>query len=99
MKLKFESAKFNTPSLFDMGKALEKGLKENYQEVQVDVVDCPDLRQWSCPAEGISGNEKIIDVGGEPYMHDPKLIGADPPQGNASHGACPDGNGDPPNSK
>ena len=77
MKLKFESAKFNTPSLFDMGKALEKGLKENYQEVQVDVVDCPDLRQWSCPAEGISGNEKIIDVGGEPYMHDPKFIGAE----------------------
>ena len=31
MKLKFERAKFNTPSLFDMGKALEKGLKENYQ--------------------------------------------------------------------
>ena len=77
MKLKFESAKFNTPSLFDIIKALEKGLKENYQKVQVDVVDCPNLKQWGCPAEGISGNEKIIDVGGEPYMHDPKFIGAE----------------------
>ena len=68
MKLKFESAKFNTPSLLDISKALDQGLKENYQEVQVDVIDCPNLKQWGCPAEGISGNEKIIDVGGEPYM-------------------------------
>jgi len=77
MKLKFESAKFNMPSLFDISKALDKGLKENYQDVQVNVIDCPNLKQWGCPAEGISGNEKIIDVGGEPYMHDPKLIGAE----------------------
>ena len=34
--------------------------------------DCPNLREWGCPAEGISGNERIIDVGGEPYMHDTK---------------------------
>jgi len=77
MKLKFESAKFNTPSLLDISKALDQGLKENYQEVQVDVIDCPNLKQWGCPAEGISGNEKIIDVGGEPYMHDPKFKGAE----------------------
>ena len=77
MKLKLESGKFNTPSLLDMSKALNKGLKENYKEVEVDVVDCPDLKQWGCPAEGISGNEKIIDVGGEPYMHDPKFIGTE----------------------
>ena len=77
MKLKFERAKFNTPSLPDMSKALDRGLKENYKEVKIDVVDCPNLKQWDCPAEGISGNEKIIDVGGEPYMHDPKFIGAE----------------------
>ena len=77
MKLKFESGKFNTPSLLDMSKALDRGLKENYKGVEVGVVDCPNLKQWGCPAEGISGNEKIIDVGGEPYMHDPKFIGAE----------------------
>ena len=77
MKLKFESGKFNTPSLLDMSKALDRGLKENYKEVEVGVVDCLNLKQWGCPAEGISGNEKIIDVGGEPYMHDPKFIGAE----------------------
>ena len=55
-------SKFNTPSLLDMSKALDRGLKENYKEVKVGVVDCPNLKQWGCPAEGISGNEKIIDV-------------------------------------
>ena len=35
------------------------------------------FRDWDCPSEGISGNQKIIDVGGEPYMHDPNFIGAE----------------------
>ena len=77
MKLKFESEKFDTPSLQKVAQALNTGLKENYREVNVGVVDCPNLKQWGCPAEGISGNEKIIDVGGEPYMHDPKFIGTE----------------------
>ena len=77
MKLKFESGKFNTPSLLNISKALDRGLKENYKEVLVNVVECPNLKKWNCPAEGISGNEKIIDVGGEPYMHDQKFIGTE----------------------
>ena len=52
-------------------------LSNNYKEVEVSIVDCPNLRDWACPSEGISGNQKIIDVGGEPYMHDPNLIGAE----------------------
>ena len=43
----------------------------------VSVVDCPNLKNWDCPAEGMSGNQKITDVGGEPYMHDKKYIGAE----------------------
>ena len=46
-------------------------LLEDYKLVEVSIVDCPNLRDWGCPSEGISGNQKIIDVGGEPYMHDP----------------------------
>ena len=68
MKLKFESGKFATPSLGDVKKALLTGLKENYEQVNIEVVDCPNLKDWGCPSEGISGNEKIIDVGGEPYI-------------------------------
>ena len=77
MKLKFESGKFETPSLEDVKKALLIGLKENYEQVNIEVVDCPNLKDWGCPSEGISGNEKIIDVGGEPYMHDKRYIGTE----------------------
>ena len=77
MKLKFESAKFNNPSLEMIAESLEKGLKDNYQESTVEIVNCPNLREWGCPSEGISGNERIIDVGGEPYMHDKQLIGTE----------------------
>jgi Domain of Unknown Function (DUF1907). len=77
MKLKFESGKFATPSLDDVRKALLTGLKENYEQVNIEVVDCPNLKDWGCPSEGISGNEKIIDVGGEPYMHDKRFIGTE----------------------
>ena len=77
MKLRFESNKFEIPPLQKIADALNIGLKENYKDVNVKVVDCPNLKNWGCPAEGISGNEKIIDVGGEPYMHDPKFIGTE----------------------
>ena len=77
MKLKFESAKFNNPPLKIIAQALEKGLKANYQDIKVEIVECPNLKKWKCPAEGISGNEKIIDVGGEPYMHDKRFIGTE----------------------
>ena len=77
MKLKFESVKFDIPPLQKIADALNIGLKENYKDVNVKVIDCPNLKNWGCPAEGISGNEKIIDVGGEPYMHDPEFIGTE----------------------
>ena len=77
MNLKIERAKFNNPSLQIVAKALEKGLRANYQDTKVEIVDCPDLKKWDCPSDGISGNERIIDVGGEPYMHDKKYIGTE----------------------
>ena len=77
MQLKIEKGTFINHSLEDLADALKKGLSENFKNVEVEVVDCPNLREWDCPSEGISGNQKIIDVGGEPYMHDPKFIGAE----------------------
>ena len=77
MNLKIERAKFNNPSLQIVAKALEKGLRSNYQDTKVEIIDCPNLKKWDCPSEGISGNERIIDVGGEPYMHDKKYIGTE----------------------
>ena len=77
MNLKIERAKFNNPSLQIVAKGLEKGLRANYQDTKVEIIDCPNLKKWDCPSEGISGNERIIDVGGEPYMHDKKYIGTE----------------------
>ena len=77
MQLKIEKSKFKEYSLDKISEALQNGLSSNYNVVEVSIVDCPNLRDWGCPSEGISGNQKIIDVGGEPYMHDPKFIGAE----------------------
>ena len=77
MQLKIEKGTFSEFSLDKICEALQIGLSKNYKEVNVSVIDCPNLRNWDCPAEGISGNQKIIDVGGEPYMHDPKFLGAE----------------------
>ena len=77
MQLKIEKSKFKEYSLNKISEALQSGLSNNYKVVEVSIVDCPNLRDWGCPSEGISGNQKIIDVGGEPYMHDPNLIGAE----------------------
>ena len=77
MKLTIEKASFKKISLDEISKALQKGLSNNFKEVTVSVIDCPNLKDWDCPAEGMSGNQKITDVGGEPYMHDKKYIGAE----------------------
>ena len=77
MQLKIEKADFKEISLDKISEALQSGLIKNYHQVEVSVQDCPNLKEWGCPAEGISGNERIIDVGGEPYMHDPRHLGAE----------------------
>ena len=77
MQLEIEKAKFTEYPLEKISEALQLGLLQNYKAVEVSVVECPNLREWDCPSEGISGNQKIIDVGGEPYMHDPRFIGAE----------------------
>ena len=77
MKLTIKKASFKEVSLDNIAEALQKGLSKNFKEVNVSIVDCPNLKDWDCPAEGMSGNQKITDVGGEPYMHDKKYIGAE----------------------
>jgi len=77
MKIDIEKASFKKFSLAEIAKALQVGLSQNYKIVNLEIVDCPNLKNWGCPAEGLSGNQKIIDVGGEPYMHDKRYIGAE----------------------
>lgn len=65
-----EKALLHQPILEDLSEVLQKGLKENFAEVCVSVVDCPDLTKdpFGFPVKGICGKPRIADVGGVPYL-------------------------------
>ncbi|KAI3571656.1 hypothetical protein IWW34DRAFT_242755 [Fusarium oxysporum f. sp. albedinis] len=58
------------PSLEELAEKLSGPLASNFEYSSVSVVQCPDLRQapFHLATEGISGNEKIADVGGQPNL-------------------------------
>ena len=59
MQLKIEKVKLKKINLNQVQKALQLGLSENFKAVKVEIIDCPNLKNWGCPAEGLSGNEKL----------------------------------------
>ncbi|XP_055471517.1 ester hydrolase C11orf54 homolog [Psammomys obesus] len=61
---------FYVPNLEELAEVLQKGLKDNFADVQVSVVDCPDLRKepFNFPVKGICGQTRIAEVGGVPYL-------------------------------
>ncbi|XP_073521247.1 ester hydrolase C11orf54 homolog isoform X1 [Phyllobates terribilis] len=65
-----ESCPLHLPALEDLAGVLECGLKRNYAEVHVKVVDCPDLtlEPFGFPVKGLCGKSRIVDVGGVPYL-------------------------------
>lgn len=67
---KTEKVKLHSPSLEELRGVLQSGLKENFAEVQVSVVECPDLTKepFNFPVKGLCGNPRITDVGGVPYL-------------------------------
>lgn len=58
------------PSLEDVAKVLNGGLKSTFEHVEVSVVDCPDLKEkpFMLASEGICGKPCLADVGGVPYL-------------------------------
>ncbi|XP_039292465.1 ester hydrolase C11orf54 homolog isoform X2 [Nilaparvata lugens] len=58
------------PQFEDVVKALSKGLRENFETVNVSLEDCPDLTQepFHLAAKGLGGSPKIVDLGGPPYL-------------------------------
>ena len=52
---------------------LAAGLRETYQDVRVGVMPCPDLRVIGCAWPGLGGTSCIVEVGGEPYAHNPRF--------------------------
>ena len=67
--VRVRSAQLWQPSLQQIANALQNGLSENYENVSVSVEACPDLREWGCATQGMSGRARILDVGGEAYAH------------------------------
>ena len=65
MELKIEKGIFKKFELEEITSALQVGLSKNFESVTAKIIDCPNLRDWNCPSEGMSGNQRIIDVGGE----------------------------------
>ena len=64
------------PSLEELAKALESPLAVNFEHATSSVAPCPDLREapFHLATEGLSGDEKIADVGGQPNLFPrPKL--------------------------
>ncbi len=65
-------AEFWVPSLSDIALAVEDGLGSNYAEVDVSVLPCPDLRNFGCAFSGLGGDPILVEIGGEPLVHNPR---------------------------
>uniref|UniRef100_A0A3Q1F308 Chromosome 11 open reading frame 54 n=1 Tax=Acanthochromis polyacanthus TaxID=80966 RepID=A0A3Q1F308_9TELE len=65
-----EKVELHAPELEELRAVLQSGLEANFAEVQVSVVDCPDLTKepFQFPVKGLCGNPRITDVGGVPYL-------------------------------
>lgn len=73
-----ETSKYqlSPPSLENLANVLQPALRENYDHSSVSVETCPDLRKppFHLATEGLSGNERIADVGGQPNLFpEPRL--------------------------
>lgn len=66
----FEKYALHVPPLGEVADLLQKGLKKAFCEVEVEVVECPDLTEepFMLSDKGLSGKPRLADVGGVPYL-------------------------------
>lgn len=69
-KLQWKEKSLYVPSLGEMVTALTTGLRQNFAEVSVEEVECPDLTAapFHLASSGLGGNPTIVDVGGPPFL-------------------------------
>ncbi|XP_050535250.1 ester hydrolase C11orf54 homolog [Daktulosphaira vitifoliae] len=69
-ELPVKKLKLNVPSLNEINEVILPELSKNFETVSIEIVQCPDLTQppFYLAAEGLSGNENIIDVGSPSYL-------------------------------
>src|ERR1700742_1163357 len=58
------------PGLEELVPIIQAGLDQNFKEASVSIAECPDLSQppFNLAGKGLCGNERIADVGGQPYL-------------------------------
>lgn len=56
----------HTPPLDELVPVLQEGLKSFFEDVNVELVDCPDFNQspYKIAVSGLHGKPTIADVGG-----------------------------------
>ncbi|MGB1256018.1 MAG: DUF1907 domain-containing protein [Thiolinea sp.] len=69
--MSYQSADFWLPPLTDAADALRRGLEANFLQVDVSVGECPDLQTLGCAFSGLNGRPFLVEIGGEPYVHNP----------------------------
>ncbi|XP_037049611.1 ester hydrolase C11orf54 homolog [Bradysia coprophila] len=68
--LPLEEKLLHTPPLEEVTLTLLDGLKSNFGEVTVEVVNCPDLQRapFHLACNGLSGSATLCEIGGPPYL-------------------------------
>lgn len=64
-------ADFHVPLLPEIAVAVASGLKSNFRMVDVSVAACPDMRRAGCAFAGLGGDPFLVEIGGEPLVHNP----------------------------
>ena len=59
------------PPMGEIAEATRAGLETNYQEVDVSIASCADLRDLGCASPGLRGRPFLVEIGGEPLVHNP----------------------------
>ncbi|XP_077597203.1 ester hydrolase C11orf54 homolog [Stigmatopora nigra] len=67
---KTEKFQLHVPDLEELRSVLQTGLEDNFAEVKVSVMVCPDLTKepFNFPVKGLCGSPRVTDVGGVPYL-------------------------------
>jgi len=68
--LNYEEKAIYTPDLETLRSVLETGLKTNFADVSVAIVDCPDLSKapFHLASSGLCGDATIVEFGGVPFL-------------------------------
>jgi len=65
-----EKKTLHVPELEEVAEVFRSYLPTNFAEVQVEVVDAPDLtaKPFQLAAKGLNGNPKVLEIGGTQYL-------------------------------